>query len=112
MIDLPEDVLTPIATLSVPNLPAGDYFISYAFEIDFKGAKNESVHFQANVDGSTGTLFDIQSDKKANFKNRLYGYPRTRTAGDFTMEFFMMKEAGFTTQVDVNFCDLVIERKG
>ena len=112
VVDLAEDTPQLIGTLTVANLDAGTYFYSYSFEVDFKGVKDKTVHFRADIDGATGTVFDVQSDKKSNHKNRLYGYPKVRSSvATYTMEFYMWKEAGFTQPVDVNFCDLIIESK-
>jgi len=110
-LDIAEGTPQLIATLTVPSLIDGVYFQSYSFEVDFKGVKDKTVHFRADIDGATGTVFDVQSDKKSNHKNRLYGYPKVRTAGPYEMKFYMWKETGFVDPVDVNYCDLVIEGK-
>ena len=110
-LDIAESTPQLIATLTVPSLTDGVYFQSYSFEVDFKGVKDKTVHFRADIDGATGTVFDVQSDKKSNHKNRLYGYPKVRTAGPYEMKFYMWKETGFVDPVDVNYCDLVIEGK-
>ena len=110
-IDLAEGTPQLIATLTVADVPSGVYFQSYSFEVNFGGVKDKLVHFRADIDGATGTTFDIQSDKYSEFKNRLYGYPKIRTLGPYEMKFYMWKESGFTGQVDIPYCDLIIEGK-
>jgi len=109
-IVLPETELL-VASLNVTAHEAGTYELGYSFEIDFDGLKNKSTHFRADINGATGTVFDTQSDKKSNHKNRRYSYPKDLAAGDYEMKFYMWKEAGIPEIITLDWCDLTFERK-
>ena len=105
------EALLSVAVLDLPAIDAGTFELGYSFEIDFGGIKDKSVHFRLDVDGVEGTVFDTQSDKNSNHKNRRYSYPKVRTAGPIKLELFMQKEAGLTSEIILEWCDVTIERK-
>ena len=100
-----------VATLTVPAIESGTYEVGYSFEIAFGGLKDKSVHFRADINGATGTVFDTQSDKNSDHKNRRYSYPKDYSAGSFELKFYMQKETGVTQPIILEWCDLTLERK-
>ena len=99
-----------VAQLVTSALPAGTYFISYAFELDFNGTKDKPAYFQL-----TGTLPDANPFSGAalangDHRNRLYGYPKVWGGGVMTIGMNMWKDAGIS-QLDCDFIDIMVERK-
>lgn len=105
-------VLTPgaamaeIATLTTPALSAGDYQISYSFEL-LIATKAKDILWQTIGTFADALPFSLQADSGSQLKNRLYGYPKTWAGGSITLGLQMQCVA---TACTVNFVDVMVQR--
>ena len=99
-----------VCRLVTPNLPAGTYFIRYAFEADYNGTKDKPGFFQLmgtfqDAEAFSGSASANGGDKR----NRLYGYPKVWAGGVMTIWLEMWKDAG-VSQLDCDYVDIMVER--
>lgn len=100
-----------VVTLTTPDLPAGVYMIAYAFEVDFNGKKDTPAFFRlGGTFGSTAEFAITAGASDGDQKNRYYGFPKEWTGGPITVSLDFKKDALITT-FDINFVDVMIEKK-
>ena len=101
-----------IVTMTTPSLPAGEYMISYSYELNFNGQKNQPAISQLIGDFAGSEFSDSIGDNDIGDKNRAYAFPKTLTAGVYTLGIQMKKSAQFSAQLDVDFVDVMMQRVG
>jgi len=100
-----------VASLSVPDLEAGEYRIFYAFQITL-AAKDRPVHFGLTGDLADAAMFAISAGGNDELhKNRLYGYPFVWAGGPFTVGINFYKDGALGTTI-IDFLDIVVGRSG
>jgi len=98
-----------VVSLVTASLPAGVYTVGYAFQVTF-GGKNQPAYFALTGDLADASPFAISaSDNDELHKNRLYGYPFDHAGGIITLGLNFYIPTGSLT---VDYCDLVISRRG
>jgi len=101
----PEEVVA----LVTPDLPAGTYMISYAFQIDYNGTKDKPAFFSMTGTFSDTDPFSDNAPANGDKRNRLYGFPKVWAGGVMTLGLNMHKDAGIS-QFDCDFVDLMVQR--
>ena len=100
-----------IVTLVTPNLPAGEYFIGYSFEVDYNTTKDKPAFFRLTGTFPDAEFFSGSAPESSAKRNRLYGYPKHWDGGVMTINLTMYKDATIP-QFDCDFADVWVERKG
>ena len=105
------DTFQTVASVTIPNAPAGTYLLAYAFEADFNGSKNNPMYFRMGGTFGSATEFSARSEADADKKNRYYAFSKDFAGGDLVVSLDMRKDAGIGT-LDIDFVDVMIMRVG
>ena len=98
-------------SLVTPDLPAGKYTISYAFQATF-GVKNAPLFYKLTGDLPDADWFsEDASDNNALNRNFSYGYPFDHAGGVLTVGINFYRGIGLTSAT-VDFVDIIIKRIG
>jgi len=98
-----------IVSITTPDLPAGNYFIYYSFQVTHSSRK-KPLYFR--LDGTYGDaeyFANSAGDNDELHLNRLYGYPKSHLGGVIDLSLFMYKPDGTAV---VDFCDIGVRRIG
>ena len=103
------DTWTPIVSLTTNTLDSL-YEQGLAIQGTFADV-NDSWNLRFRVDAGTWNVFRSEPKDVADTFGIYYAYPKVMTAGSHTIEVEMAKDVG-GSQLDVQFADVWIERKG
>jgi len=100
-----------VCQLVTSNLPAGTYYISYSFEVDFNSTKNTPAYFALSGTYADAEEFAViaSGDAAADNINRSYGFPKYWDGGVMTITLNMRRDS--VTNFDCDFVDVMVERK-
>jgi len=99
-----------IVTLVTPNLPAGEYFIGYSFQVDYNGTKDKPAFFKLTGTFPDTDFFSGTAPANGDKRNRMYGYPKVWAGGVMTINLVMHRDAALPN-FDCDFADVWVERK-
>ena len=99
------------ATITIPNLVAGDYMMGGNFLIDFDGQKDNDVWIRLTGTHSIGTEFSETASTNGDMKSRTFLKKVTHVGGACTLALEMSLGTG-TSTVTAEFAQVIINRVG
>jgi len=111
VIDISTDYpdFTPVAAVLTPDRPQGLYEVSFSLTWNLATVKKSGIARWSEDGGNT--WYEIQSEPKdkTNDNTSFYGYPFEHTGGPIDIQVEITREAG-TSDMQVRFCDIIIQR--
>ena len=99
------------ATITIPDLAAGDYMMVGNFLVDFLGQKDNDIWIRLTGTHAIGTEFSETPSTNGDMKSRTFGKKITHAGGACTLTMEMSLGTG-TSTVTAEFAQVVINRAG